>query len=110
MPEKKNKTIEGSRIPMVALRGLCVFPEMLMSFDVERPASVGALAQAGKENQLIFLAAQKDLSVEVPEASDIYEVGTVCRIRQQLRMKGFLLLCGSFRIIRLTRESMTRRS
>ena len=85
MPEKKNKTIEGSRIPMVALRGLCVFPEMLMSFDVERPASVGALAQAGKENQLIFLAAQKDLSVEVPEASDIYEVGTVCRIRQQLR-------------------------
>ena len=44
-------------MPMIALRGLVVFPGMLLTFDVERPASVAALAQAGKGEQLIFLAA-----------------------------------------------------
>ena len=72
-------------MPMLALRGLNVFPEMLLTFDVERTASIAALEKAGKKNQLIFLAAQKDISVDVPEEKDIYKVGTVCRIRQQLR-------------------------
>ena len=58
---------------------------MLLTFDVERSASIGALAAASKRNQIIFLAAQKDISVDLPEAQDIYAVGTVCRIRQQLR-------------------------
>ena len=73
------------RLPLLALRGLTVFPGMLLTFDVERAASLGALSAAGKRNQMIFLAAQKDLSVDLPEAEDIYRVGTVCRIRQQLR-------------------------
>ena len=72
-------------IPILALRGLCVFPDMLLTFDVERTASVAALGQASKTDQLIFLAAQKDVTVDMPGADDIYTVGTVCRIRQQLR-------------------------
>ena len=82
MSENKMETI---RLPLLALRGLTVFPGMLLTFDVERAASLGALSAAGKRNQMIFLAAQKDLSVDLPEAEDIYRVGTVCRIRQQLR-------------------------
>ena len=78
-------TTEIIRLPLLALRGLNVFPGMLLTFDVERSASIGALAAASKRNQIIFLAAQKDISVDLPEAGDIYAVGTVCRIRQQLR-------------------------
>ncbi len=76
---------ESVRLPLLALRGLNVFPGMLLTFDVERSASIGALAAASKRNQMIFLAAQRDISVDLPEAGDIYPVGTVCRIRQQLR-------------------------
>ena len=82
MSDNRNETL---RLPLLALRGLTVFPGMLLTFDVERAASIGALAAAAKRDQLIFLAAQKDLTIDLPEAKDIYAVGTVCRIRQQLR-------------------------
>ena len=72
-------------LPLLALRGLSVFPGMLLTFDVERQASIGALAQAGKQDQTIFLVTQRDLTVDLPEARDLFRVGTVCRIRQQLR-------------------------
>ncbi len=72
-------------MPMLPLRGLSVFPQMLLAFDVERSASVAALDAALKSDQLIFLAAQKDIATDVPREKDIYHVGTVCRVRQQLR-------------------------
>ena len=72
-------------MPMIALRGLNVFPGMMLSFDVERENSLGALDVAVKGNRNIFLAAQKDISVDIPEEKDIYSVGVVCRIKQQLR-------------------------
>ena len=72
-------------LPMLALRGLTVFPGMLLTFDVERPASIAALQQAGKQQQLIFLAAQKSLNADLPKEEELYHIGTVCRIRQQLR-------------------------
>ncbi len=76
---------EYTRLPLLALRGLHVFPGMLLTFDVERPASVAALNMAVKGDQLIFLAAQKDLTVDMPKEDGLYHVGTVCRVRQQLR-------------------------
>ena len=79
------KSLDSFRLPMVALRGLTVFPGMLLTFDVERPASVAALEKAGQDQQLIFLAAQKSLGADLPKEEEIYRVGTVCRIRQQLR-------------------------
>ncbi len=81
----ENNTFQTITLPMIALRGLTVFPGMLLTFDVERPASVAALALAGKSEQLIFLSAQKDISSDMPREMDIYPVGTVCRLRQQLR-------------------------
>ncbi len=80
-----DNTIQTRTLPLLALRGLHVFPEMLLTFDVERTASIGALSMAAKSGQLIFLAAQKSLTADMPQEEDIYQVGTVCRIRQQLR-------------------------
>ena len=80
-----NENIEYTRLPLLALRGLHVFPGMLLTFDVERPASVASLNMAVKNDQLIFLAAQKDLTVDMPKEDGLYHVGTVCRVRQQLR-------------------------
>ena len=77
--------IQTKTLPMLALRGLHVFPEMLLTFDVERQASVGALALAAKYGQMIFLSTQKNLTADMPQEEDVYQVGTVCRIRQQLR-------------------------
>ena len=72
-------------LPILALRGLNVFPGMLLSFDVERAASLAALNQAMSGNQEIFLVTQRDISVDVPRVEDLYTVGTVCRVRQMVR-------------------------
>ena len=72
-------------MPIMALRGLSVFPGMLLNFDVERPMSAAALNFAMNADQIIFLAAQKEISKDVPFLDDIYRVGTVCRVRQLLR-------------------------
>ena len=82
---KDNPSGEIVRLPLLPLRGLNVFPGMLLTFDVERPASVAALNAALKKNSLIFLSAQKDIMADAPGEDDIYHIGTVCRIRQQLR-------------------------
>ena len=71
-------------MPLLALRGLSVFPGMLLTFDVERNISVAALNEAVSTDQLIFLAAQKDPVADAPDESDIYHIGIVCRVRQQL--------------------------
>ncbi len=76
---------EMDKLPLLALRGLHVFPGMLLTFDVERPASIAALNAAVRCDQMIFLSAQKDLTADMPQENDIYSVGTVCRIKQQLR-------------------------
>lgn len=73
------------KMPLLALRGLHVFPGMLLTFDVERPASIAALNNAVRADQLIFLTAQKDLGSDLPKEDEIYTVGTVARVRQQLR-------------------------
>lgn len=75
-------------MPVLPLRGLAVFPGMLLNFDVERPMSAAALNLAMSEDQIIFLTAQKDLAKDVPFLDDIYHIGTVCRVRQMLRQPG----------------------
>ena len=82
-----NKTIPIP-IPMIALRGVSVFPGQLSSFDIERTASLEALKMANKFDRIIFVSAQKDPSIDIPEPKDIYNVGTVCRIRQHLQLPG----------------------
>ena len=75
-------------LPILALRGLNIFPGMLLNFDVERSQSVAALNFAMSDDHIIFLATQKDIADDMPEPDDVYQVGTVCRIRQLVRQPG----------------------
>jgi len=73
-------------IPVLALRGLTVFPHMNLSFDVERPISIRALEHAMETDQKIFLVTQREIGVVHPEEKDLYEIGTVSNIKQILRI------------------------
>ena len=84
-------TIEPNTIttmPVLALRGLTIFPNMLLHFDVGRGASIKALDEAMTEGLPIFLVAQRDLTVEEPGEKDLYTVGTVSNVKQILRLPG----------------------
>lgn len=71
-------------IPAISLRGLVVFPAMVLHFDVGRERSVKALRAAADGNGRIFLVAQKDASLTDPELNDMYEVGVIAEVRQIL--------------------------
>lgn len=73
------------KLPMIALRGLTMFPDVILTFDVEREPSLRALEMSVIGNRDIFLVAQKNVAVDVPEEKDIYSVGVVCRVKQQIR-------------------------
>ena len=78
---------ETRSLPMVALRGLTIMPEMIVHFDVSRERSIAAIQQAMVEEQEIFLVAQKSIETENPGQDDVYEIGTVasCRSRSSGR-------------------------
>ena len=75
-------------IPVLALRGLTVFPHMTMTFDVERRISIAALERAMESDQDIFLVTQREIGVTAPEEKDLYAVGTVSHITQILRLSA----------------------
>ncbi len=77
---------EFMHMPIVALRGLTVFPGMSLHFDVGRKKSIAALKNAMNNDQRIFLVAQKDAGVNEPELDDLYEVGVVCEIKQMIKI------------------------
>ncbi|MBT7123433.1 MAG: endopeptidase La, partial [Clostridia bacterium] len=78
----------SKNIPMVALRDVIVFPHMALHFEVGRDKSVAAVEKAMENDQIIFLAAQKDRDTEDPKPDEIYEIGTVSRIKQILKLPG----------------------
>lgn len=85
---------------MLPLRGLTVFPHMILTFDVGRVKSINALDEAMMNNQLIFLTTQKDAKDDSPDVDDIYNVGTISRVKQLLRLPG--------NTIRVLVEGLTR--
>lgn len=87
MPKKTNNN-EKMIIPLLALRGLTIFPYMNMPFDVGRNISVKALEEAMVSEQLILLVTQKDPQIDSPGLEDIYEVGTVSKVKQLLKLPG----------------------
>lgn len=72
-------------LPVLALRGLVMFPEMVMNFDVGRIVSLNALQIAAKGKQLVYLVAQKDIRDDEPSEDNIYSIGCVARIAQVLK-------------------------
>lgn len=73
-------------LPLIPLRGIVVFPYMVLHFDVGREKSVRALEEAMLNNQEIFLVSQKAAKVEEPDEGDIFEIGTICNIKQVLKL------------------------
>jgi len=76
------------RLPLLPLRGLNIFPYMVLHFDVGREKSVRALEEAMINDQFIFLVTQKDARTDLPDAKDFYEVGTISKIKQLLKLPG----------------------
>ena len=90
--EAKNETPfydpDPITMPVLALRGLVVYPKMMVHFDVGREASVKAVEEAMSTNSPVFLVAQKDIRVEEPEKKDLFSAGTIAQVRQILRLPG----------------------
>ena len=76
----------GEIMPLIPLRGLTVFPNLVIHFDLGREKSIIALERAMVMNQLVFLVSQKDADIELPTASDIYNIGTVAKVKQMLKL------------------------
>ena len=80
--------IYAGKMPILALRGLAVFPDQTVHFDVGRPKSIRALEAAMKQDQTLLLIPQKDMSVDDPKLIDLYSVGTVAKVKQVLKTQG----------------------
>lgn len=81
--------MENKRLlPLIPLRGLIIFPYMVLYFDVGREKSIEALEEAMLRDQQIFLTTQKEIEVEDPLEDDFYRVGTIAKIKQMLKLPG----------------------
>ena len=78
----------AGKMPILALRGLAVFPEQTVHFDVGREKSVRALEAAMKKDATLLLIPQKDLMTDDPKFADLYSVGTVVKVKQMLKSQG----------------------
>ncbi|ADH60435.1 ATP-dependent protease La [Thermoanaerobacter mathranii subsp. mathranii str. A3] len=78
-------------LPMIPLRGLTIFPYMVLHFDIGREKSIRALEEAFMKNQLIFVTTQKEVEVEDPTVDDVYKVGTITKVKQMLKLPGELI-------------------
>ncbi len=81
-------------VPLLPLRGLLVYPTMVLHLDVGRDKSVQALEKAMVDDHLIFLTTQKDLSIDEPNEADLYTMGTLTKVKQMLKLPN-----GTIRVL-----------
>ena len=86
LDDVKDNSIKS--MPMIPLRGLSIFPYMVLHFDIGREKSISALEKAMMMNQLVFLSAQKDAETDLPTHDDFYKTGTIAKIKQMLKLPG----------------------
>lgn len=89
-----SNTAEVRELPLLPLRGLLVFPNMVIHLDVGRDRSVNAIDEAMNGDREILLVMQKDAQIDVPELDDIYQIGTIAEIKQLLKLPG-----GTIRVL-----------
>ncbi len=75
-------------LPLIPLRGLAIFPYMILNFDVGRDVSLKALDEAMLKDELVFLTSQKKAEIDEPTEEDFYHIGTVCKIKQMIKLPG----------------------
>lgn len=78
--------VDNISMPLIALRGISLFPRMVQHFDVGRPMSIKALEAAMADDQRIFLVTQKNIAIETPNENDFYHIGNIAKINQMLRL------------------------
>ncbi|SCB70411.1 Lon protease [Bacillus mycoides] len=81
-------------VPLLPLRGILVYPTMVLHLDVGRDKSIQALEQAAMDENIIFLAMQKEMNIDDPKEDDIYSVGTVAKVKQMLKLPN-----GTLRVL-----------
>ena len=84
----KNYNTEKRRLPLIPIRGIGIFPNTVIHFDIGREKSINALEEAMLEDSDIFLTVQKVADLESPKEDDFYEVGVICKIKQMIKMPG----------------------
>ncbi|MCP1306777.1 endopeptidase La [Paenibacillus tyrfis] len=82
------------RLPLLPLRGLLVYPSMVLHLDVGREKSVRALEKAMVEDSMILLCSQSEVNIEEPKTEDIYRIGTISKVRQMLKLPN-----GTIRVL-----------
>ena len=85
---EKRTVIQNQTLPVIALRGLVLFPKMVLHFDIGREKSIAALNQALEEGRKIFLTAQSDIQEDDPHDEGLYRVGVIAEIKQVIRVQG----------------------
>ena len=78
-------------LPVIALRGLTVLPEMIQHFDISRDKSISAVEHAMVGEQKVFLVTQRQIEEEDPDASGLFQIGTIARIKQLVKIPGGLV-------------------
>lgn len=73
-------------LPVIALRGLTVLPEMIQHFDISRDKSISAVEHAMVGEQKVFLVTQRQIEEEDPDASGLFQIGTIARIKQLVKI------------------------
>ncbi|WP_019004358.1 endopeptidase La [Cohnella laeviribosi] len=81
-------------LPLLPLRGLLVYPSMVLHLDVGREKSVKALEQCMVDDHMILLCSQSEINIEEPTEDDIYRVGTIAKVRQMLKLPN-----GTIRVL-----------
>lgn len=89
-----SKPYATHRLPLLPLRGFLVFPNSVVNLDVGRQKSIDAVNAAMQQDGHILLSAQKDISIEDPDLSDVYGIGTVASIKQVINLPG-----GTIRVL-----------
>ena len=85
---EQNYTKTEQELPLIPLRGLAIFPYMILNFDVGRDVSLKALDEAMLAEELVFLTSQKAAEVDEPTEEDFYHVGTICKVKQMIKLPG----------------------
>ena len=85
---EQNYTKIEHELPLIPLRGLAIFPYMILNFDVGREISLKALDAGALNDNLIFLTSQKEAETDEPTTEDFYHIGTVCKIKQMIKLPG----------------------
>ncbi len=102
LTEELHEEAAESEFPCIPLRGLTIFPQTIMHFDIGREKSIKALEYAMKHGKELFVTSQMDENVLIPTADDYYKVGTVIKVKQMLKIQGDtirVLVDGQYRAV-----------